>query len=116
MPCCAFAAFILGQILIGLSAIKRFVLGRSGMPDDLPINPATEWLLIRDASFSNVPTTPSKLGPRIGWIAAVASLEIVLAIGGVYGLRSSGASLSPSGVRGWCNNSPRLVSAATQLK
>lgn len=88
MPCCAFAAFILGQILIGLDAIKRFGLGRSHTPSDLPVNPSTEWRLIKDESSSRNSATPSKLRLRVGWIAAAASLEIALAIGGVYGLRS----------------------------
>lgn len=88
MPCCAFAAFILAQILIGLDAIKRFALGRSHTPNDLPVNPSTEWRLIKDESSNRISPTPSKLRLRVGWIAAAASIEIALTIGGVYGLRS----------------------------
>ena len=88
MPCCAFAAFILAQVLIGLDAIKRFASGRSHMPNDLPVNPSTEWRLIKDEPSNQISAIRSKLRLRVGWIAAAASLEIALAIGGVYGLRS----------------------------
>ena len=80
MPCCAFEAFILGQVLIGLDGIKRFF----GMAASATANnPATEWRLNRIA-----PQRKSR--PRLGvrWAAAVAILEIVLLAGGAYGLRA----------------------------
>ena len=80
MPCCALAAFILGQALIGLDGIKRFFgIAASATP----INPATEWRL-------NSIALPRKSRPRLGvrWAAVVAMLEIALVAGGVYGLRA----------------------------
>ena len=80
MPCCALAAFILGQILIGLDGIKRFFgIAVSAVPD----NPATEWRL-------GTITAPPKSSPRLGfrWAAVVAVFEIALLAGGAYGLRA----------------------------
>jgi hypothetical protein len=74
------AAFILGQVLIGLDGIKRFLgIATSAAPD----NPATEWRL-------GGVTTPRKSSPRLGlrWAAVVAILEIALMAGGTYGLRA----------------------------
>jgi hypothetical protein len=90
MPCCAFAAFIVGQILIGLDAIKRFVLGGRASIGDLPDNPAAQWRLAA-AGASN--RTDSARGARpwrgragIRWIAVAASIEIALAAGAVWGV------------------------------
>jgi len=74
------AAFILGQVLIGLDGIKRFFgIAASAAPD----NPATEWRL-------GTVTTPRKPSARLGfrWAAVVAVLEIALVAGGTYGLRA----------------------------
>ena len=81
MPCCAFAAFIFGQVLISLDAAKRFFWG--GAASIAPDNPATEWRL-------NGFTTPSKSPRRLGfrWVAVVALVEIALVAGGAYGLRA----------------------------
>ena len=41
MPCCALAAFILGQVLIGLDGIKRFFgIAASATPTTRPLNGA----------------------------------------------------------------------------
>jgi hypothetical protein len=82
MPCCAFAAFIVSQIVLGFGTIKRFLLRSGDNTDDAPNNPATEWRLIGD--------TPAPAGPprrRFGVraFALVASLEILLAAGAGYG-------------------------------
>ena len=80
MPCCALAAFILGQVLIGLDGMKRFFgIAASAAPD----NSATEWRL-------GGVTTPRKSSLRLGfrWAAVVAILEIALVAGGAYGLRA----------------------------
>ena len=80
MPCCALAAFILGQVLIGLDGIKRFFgIAASATPN----NPATEWRLNRIAPARN---SRPRLGVR--WAAVVAILEIALVAGGAYGLRA----------------------------
>ena len=80
MPCCALAAFILGQVLIGLDGIKRFFgIAVSAAPD----NPATEWRL-------GAITSARESSPRLSfrWAAAVAVIEIALVAGGAYGLRA----------------------------
>ena len=77
MPCCAFAAFILGQILIGFDAVKRLVFGRS---TPAVINPATEWRLGTPA----VAAPRSRISPK--WFAVAAPIEIALVLGAGYGL------------------------------
>ncbi len=95
MPCCAFAAFILGQVLIGFDAFKRFVLRRSDSAIQLPINPATAWQL--DGEVSSMPVRASSRARRgIRWLAVAASLEIALATMGAYGLRNGGHHLQAS--------------------
>jgi hypothetical protein len=88
MPCCAFAAFILGQVLIGFDAFKRFVLRRSDTIGNLPINRVTEWRLeVGEASSRLAPAkSRSRLGIR--WLAAAGSIEIALVAGGAYGIRT----------------------------
>jgi hypothetical protein len=84
MPCCAFAAFIISQIVLGFGAIKKFVLRSGGSLDDAPTNPATEWRLIGGESALAAPPR-RRFGVRT--LAIAASIEILLAIGGVYGYR-----------------------------
>ena len=80
MPCCALAAFILGQVLISLDGIKRFFgIAASVAPD----NPATQWRLGR---VTNPRKSPLRLGFR--WAAVVAILEVALVAGGTYGLHA----------------------------
>jgi len=90
MPCCAFAAFIVGQILLGFDAIKRFVLGRSASLGDIPDNPAAQWRLIDGGGPSRAAAAPparrwrGRTGMR--WIAVAATIEIALAAGAVWGV------------------------------
>lgn len=107
MPCCAFAAFILGQILIGFDAIKRFVLGRSASVADIAVNPATEWRL-------GAPRNVASSGRRypLGWLAVAASLEIALMLGAGYGLRAHLAHHHTSG--NLICRSPRIVQTRLQ--
>jgi|SRR5271166_3780440 len=88
MPCCAFAAFILGQVLIGFDAFKRLVLRRSDTSGDLPISRATQWRL--DGGEVSSKPAPASSRSRLGfrWLAAAASLEISLAAVGAYGIRT----------------------------
>jgi hypothetical protein len=86
MPCCAFAAFIISQIVLGFGAVKKFLLRSrnelSDSLDDAPSNPATEWRLIGGAP------APAVLPARrftIRTLALAASIEIVLAAGATYG-------------------------------
>lgn len=81
MPCCAFAAFIVSQIVLGFGAIKGFVLRSGDSLDDAPSNPATEWRLI-----GGVPAlaAPSRRRFGVRALAIAASIEILLAIGAAY--------------------------------
>jgi hypothetical protein len=86
MPCCAFAAFIVGQLLLGLDAVKRFFFGASSIAD-VPDNPATQWQLYgADPTTIATAPTPRRLGPR--WFAVAAAVEIALMTGGAYALRA----------------------------
>jgi hypothetical protein len=81
MPCCAFAAFIISQVVLGFGAFKRLVLRSGDELNDAPSNPATEWRLIGAA--------PALVGPPVRrfatrTLALAASIEILLAIG-AYG-------------------------------
>ena len=82
MPCCAFAAFIVSQVVLGFGAIKRFVLRSDNAFDDVPSNLATEWRLIGGAPALAAPSRRS-FGMRI--LATAAAIEILLAIGAAYG-------------------------------
>lgn len=82
MPCCAFAAFILSQIVLGFGVVKRLVLRSGDAISDAPINPATEWRLI-----GSTPEVPGPSSRRLGLrtIALAASIEIALGFGAIYG-------------------------------
>lgn len=82
MPCCAFAAFIISQIVLGFGAIKRFVLRSGDVLDEGPCNPATEWRLIGGAPALAAPPS-RRFGMRT--LALAASIEILLAVGAAYG-------------------------------
>ena len=82
MPCCAFAAFIISQIVLGFGAFKRFVLRSGDALDDAPSNPATEWRLIGDAPSFAAPRV-RRFGTRM--LALAVSIEILLALGAAYG-------------------------------
>jgi hypothetical protein len=83
MPCCAFAAFIVSQIVLGFGAVKKFLL-RSGdsTADDVLSNPATEWRLIGGAPALAAPPA-RRFGIRT--LVFAASIEIVLVVGAAYG-------------------------------
>jgi len=85
MPCCAFAAFIVSQVVLGFGVIKRFILRSDDTLDDAPSNPATEWRLIGAAPAPTAPQSSRRLGPHT--LAIAASIEILLVIGAAYGYR-----------------------------
>jgi hypothetical protein len=87
MPCCAIAAFLVGQILIGLDAVKRFVFGSSS-DAEVPDNPATEWRLNGVAARAGSHQTNYRRGPGMRWFAVAAVIEMALLFGGAYGIRS----------------------------
>lgn len=82
MPCCAFAVFIVSQVVLGFGAIKQFVLRSGDALDDAPSNPATEWRLI-DGAPALAALSRRRFGLRT--LAIAASIEILLAIGAAYG-------------------------------
>src|SRR5581483_11375771 len=84
MPCCALAAFIVGQIVIGFDAFKRFVLGSRYSPREADVNAATDWLLFSPARGGIRAARPPK---PLRWLAAAAALEIFLTAGAAYALR-----------------------------
>ncbi len=69
MPCCAFAAFIVSQVVLGFGAIKRFVLRSDDALDDTPITLAA----------------PSRRRSGLRILAIATSIEILLVIGAAYG-------------------------------
>jgi hypothetical protein len=82
MPCCAFAAFIISQIVLGFGALKRFVLRRDDSLDTAPNNPATEWRLNAGAP-AIAALTPRRFGIRA--LALATSIEILLGVGAAFG-------------------------------
>jgi len=84
MPCCAFAAFIVSQVVLGFGAFKRFVLRSTDDPNDAPINAATEWRL---TSATALPA-PSRRRWGLRTLALAASIEILLAAGALHGYRA----------------------------
>ena len=81
MPCCAFAAFIISQIVLGFGAFKRFVLRRDDSLDTAANNPATEWRL--DGASALVAPNPRHFGIRA--LALATSIEILLGVGAAFG-------------------------------
>ena len=87
MPCCAFAAFLFGQLVLGFAVIKRAVLGRNA-ESERQTNAAVEWRLGEHGR-----STPSKTlwRPRrlaMPLFALAALLEIALLFGAIYGVRA----------------------------
>jgi hypothetical protein len=89
MPCCAFAACIVGQILLGVRAIKRAWFGPGA--GEFPTRNATvEWRL-----DSAAPASPDLAPESRGWpwgrrslrgLALAAALEVVIVLGAIYGV------------------------------
>jgi hypothetical protein len=84
MPCCAFAAAVIGQLLLVVRAVKRLLLGESA---EAARNVAVEWRLGGESPPFEAPRRFS-LGSRrvLGGLAIAAVLEIALVLGAVYGL------------------------------
>ena len=88
MPCCAFAAAIIGQLILALAAVKRAVLGYP--PQGLEArNAAVEWRLDSPAAPVLAPAPRSHwLGSRrvVGGLVLAAAFELLIILGGAYGL------------------------------
>jgi len=97
MPCCAFAAFIAGQLLLALGAIRRIVGGRDAAGDDRSaVNETVEWRLER-AARSPEDRAPAAGTPKATWrpgrlavpiFALAALIELALVFGALYGVRA----------------------------
>jgi hypothetical protein len=89
MPCCAFAACIVAQLLLGLRAIKRAVFG-PGAGEFAARNIAVEWRL------DSAPAVSRDLAPEsYGWLrgrrslrglALATALGVVIVLGAIYGV------------------------------
>ena len=89
MPCCAFAAIIVAQLLVGVRAVKRALFG--GADGGLEArNPAVEWRLAVAGAMpiAVVPRSSRWLWGRrsLGGFALAAALEVMIAVGAIYGL------------------------------
>jgi hypothetical protein len=87
MPCCALAAFIFGQVVLGFDALKRFVLRRPAA-EPIRANPATEWSLFSSSNGLLAAKAPRPRRLSFRWLMVASALEIALAAGAVYGLRA----------------------------
>lgn len=86
MPCCAFAACVLGQLLLVLRAARRRLFG---LPFEEPRNQAVEWRLDDAPPASPPVAAPAawRWSPRtLGALAAAAAVEIALVLGAAYGV------------------------------
>lgn len=86
MPCCAFAAAIVGQLMLGLGAVRRVLFGGDG--GSAARNDVVEWRL--DSSYSPA----VEASPRWAWarrfgvrgLAIAAVVELLILFGAVYGV------------------------------
>lgn len=88
MPCCAFVACLIGQLLVGIAAARRLLgLARA---DGGERNAAVEWRLGAPAAAETPPALRAAWfrDPRARRGLAVAlAVEILLILGAVYGYR-----------------------------
>ena|SRR5438552_1950776 len=89
MPCCAFAACIVGQLILLVGAVKGALFGR-GAAAPTARNAAVEWRL--DAANAVAPNDrPSSAGWRpsrmaLRGLALAAALELAIVLGVIYGV------------------------------
>ncbi|HSD09401.1 MAG TPA: hypothetical protein VLF14_00325 [Candidatus Binatia bacterium] len=89
MPCCAFAACIVAQLLLAVGAIKRAIFGQ-GAGESTARNIAVEWRL-----DSGVAPSLDLASASAGWLlgrrslrglALAAALEVAIVVGAIYGV------------------------------
>ena len=91
MPCCAFAAFLFSQLVIGCAAVRRLVLGARA-ETRLQSNPPVEWRLLESGGA----TTASGIRPplrrarrvSVSIVALAAVIELALLLGTIYSVRT----------------------------
>ena len=89
MPCCAFAACIVAQLILGARAVKRAVLGRGGVGCE-ERNAAVEWRLDATSTIA-VDLTPTAANWYSGRrslrvLVLAAAFELVIVLGAIYGI------------------------------
>jgi hypothetical protein len=88
MPCCAFAACIVGQLIFAFAAVKRALFGAD--PDGIAKrNAVVEWRLDSPAapSLGDAPRSAWLRSRRaIGGLALAAALEMLIILGAAYGI------------------------------
>lgn len=102
MPCCAFAAFLISQLLVALAAIKQFVFRSTARPGTALVNNAVvEWRL----GAQPVPAAAASAWARPTWnrrhrlgrgLAFAALIEAALLAGTLYSSRTHFASAESS--------------------
>ena len=86
MPCCAFAACIVGQLILLVGGVKGALFGRPAAPR----NTAVEWrldaanALARSPMLSSAGWRPSRRALR--GLALAAALELAIVLGVIYGV------------------------------
>ena len=89
MPCCAFAACIVGQIILLVGAVKGALFGRSAAAPTAR-NAAVEWRLdaanavARSDRLSSAGWRPS--GVAVRGLVLAAALELAIVLGVIYGV------------------------------
>jgi hypothetical protein len=82
MPCCAFAAVLVGQILVALGAVQALFFGRAAV--GAAANPAVEWR--PGLTAGALPAVKPPWRPRRFGLALAAAIELALVIAAVYGV------------------------------
>lgn len=89
MACCAFALFIVGQVLLAFDAVRRRLFGA---PPER-INPATAWRPGTAAAIA----LPAPRRPLRAAILSLAGIEIIA----VIAVAAAGATLAPRAGEAW---------------
>ena len=88
MPCCAFAAFLFSQLILGVAAVRRIVLGARAESRS-QTNAAVEWRLLGSGGAAMIQPTswrPRRLSLPIFALAAL--IELAVLCGAIYGVRA----------------------------
>ena len=91
MPCCAFAAFLFSQLILGVAAVRRIVLG-AREESRAQTNAAVEWRLPESGGAAAASVIrPASWRPRrlsVPIFALAALIELAVLCGAIYGVRA----------------------------